>query len=384
MKVFLNRQTELLIDFSGHPAEIENQASCEIISSSLKGFFLNTKICNCSDRMNTIIAAGYICISVMALFGNTLTIMMFALEKQLLKKSYNILILVLAITDVLITVNVTLNPSYGFVLDATSYPKSPILQHIFCRLIYSRVIVFHLVFFSIYITLVLTSERWWAVVRPHTYKSIFSRKRVLAYIALSWIWVLLLMVKSIIDNSRDPSAKKVCQVKTSLQAELNFAVYVLHSSFKVSIPCITMICMYAHMTLKTMKSPAATAESKAKLKGKMTRMVATTTIILIVLFFPNQIVFTAIKLGKGQFNSLLHQFTNFLTYVTTCINPLIYGLSNETYRRRYRNLLTFICRKTRIKFRRDPRVTVSNGGYTNPTGLQGSNSVSLETSQSNM
>ena len=382
--MFQNRQTDLLYDFSGKPAEIESQASCEIIDSSLRDFFLNTNIRNCSDRMNTIIAVGYICISVMALFGNTLTIMMLALEKQLLKKSYNMLILVLAITDVLITVNVTLNPSYGFVLDATTYPKSPILQDVFCRFIYSRVIVFHLVFFSIYITLVLTAERWWAVVRPHTYKSIFSCKRVLAYIVLSWIWVLLLMVKSIIDNSRDPSANKVCQVKTSLRAEVNFAVYVLHSSFKVSIPCITMICMYAHMTLKTMKSPAATAESKAKLKGKMTRMVATTTIILIVLFFPNQIVFTAIKLGKGRFNSLLHQFTNFLTYVTTCINPLIYGLSNETYRRRYRNLLTFICSKTRIKLRKDRRVTGSNGRDTNPIGLQGSNSVSLETSQSNM
>ena len=334
--------------------------------------------------MNTTIAVGYICISVMALFGNTLTIIMFALERQSLKKSYNTLILVLAITDVLIAVNVSLNLSYGFVLDATSYPKSPILQDVFCRFIYSRVIVFHLVFFSIYVTLVLTAERWWAVVRPHTYKSTFSRKRVLAYIILSWIWVLLLMVKSIMDNSRDPSAKRVCQVNTSLPAELNFAVYVFHSAFKVSIPCITMICMYAHMTLKTMKSPAATAESKAKLKGKMTQMVATTTIILIVLFFPNQIVFTMIKLGKGQFNSPLHQFTNFLTYVTTCINPVIYGLSNKKYRRRYRNLLTFICRKTRIKLRRDRRITVSNGGDTNPIGLRGSNSIPLETCQSNM
>ena len=335
--------------------------------------------------MNTTVAVGYICISVMAIFGNTLTIMMFALEKQLLKKSFNILILVLAITDVLIALNVSLNPSYGFVLDATTYPKSPILHDVFCRLIYSRVIIFQLVYFSIYITLVLTAERWWAVVRPHTYKSIFSRKRILAYIVLSWIWVLLLMVKSIIDNSRDPSAKKVCQVKTSLRAEVNFAVYVLHSSFKVSIPCITMICMYAHMTLKTMKSPAATAESKAKLKGKMTRMVATTTIILIVLFFPNQIVFTAIKLGKGKFNSPLHQFTNFLTYVTTCINPLIYGLSNKNYRQCYRNLLTFICRKTRIKLRRDRRVTVSNGGDTRPVvSLQCSNAMPLGTSQSNM
>ena len=137
--MFQNRQTDLLYDFSGKPAEIESQASCEIIDSSRRGFFLNTNIRNCSDRMNTIIAVGYICISVMALFGNTLTIMMFALEKQLLKKSFNILILVLAITDVLIALNVTLNPSYGFVLDATTYPKSPILQDVFCRFIYSRV-----------------------------------------------------------------------------------------------------------------------------------------------------------------------------------------------------------------------------------------------------
>ena len=58
-------------------------------------------------------------------------------EKKLLKKSYNILILSLAITDALTSICLVTNPAYIYG-DLFSYPKSPALGEIFCRFIWSR------------------------------------------------------------------------------------------------------------------------------------------------------------------------------------------------------------------------------------------------------
>lgn len=314
--------------------------------------------------MASIILISYICICVLAIFGNSLTIVMFILERQLLKKSYNILILVLAITDVLTAVNVIVNPS--FVLgDAFPYPTDPILGEIFCRLISNRLVIFQLVFFSVYINLVLTAERWCAIVKPHKYKYAFSNKKVLCYIVLSWVWSVLLILKGVLASSYSPSGDEICRRNFSEGPQFNAIWYAAQIFLKMIIPCISMIGMYIHTILKTLRSPAASAESVGKLKTKLTLMVAVATLVLIVLYIPNQIVFFLSTLGKIQLNTSLHKLTSFLTFMTTCINPFIYGLSNNTYRQRYKRILFAIC------------PNVMRGGRVLPEDVEANDSHSL-------
>ena len=290
------------------------------------------------DRL-TQISYGIIC--VMAIFGNTLTIAMFVMERQLLKKSYNVLIMFLAISDVLTAVNIIISPF--FILgDAFPNPQNAILGEIFCRFIYNRLLLFQLIYFSVYITLVLTTERWFAVVRPHQYNHTFSRKRVLGYITLSWAWSFLLMLKGVIDFSFNPSGDKSCLGNDSGGSAFNIAWYSAQVVFKTVIPCLAMIGFYIHMTLKTIYSPTASVESKARLKAKLTRMVTAASCTFIAFYLPNQIVFLLIVMGKMQFGGPLHTFTIFLTFMTTCVNPFIYGLSNENYQQRYWRILSTI------------------------------------------
>ena len=288
----------------------------------------------------TQISYGIIC--VVAIIGNTLTIVMFVMERQLLKKSYNMLIMFLAISDVLTAVSIIINPFY-VLGDAIPYPQNPILGEIFCRFIYNEVLVFHLIYFSVYITLVLTAERWFAVVRPHQYNHTFSRKKVIGYITLSWVWSLLLKLRGVINISFDPSEDNIC-LRNNLQGStFNIAWYAGEMVFKVVIPCLAMIGLYIHMTLKTIHSPAASAESKAKLKAKLTRMVTAASCTLIALHLPNQIVFLLSLTGKTELGKPLHKSTRFLTFLTTCVNPFIYGLSNKNYQQRYWRILSAIC-----------------------------------------
>ena len=293
------------------------------------------------DRL-TQISFGIIC--VMAIFGNTLTIVMFVVERQLLKKSYNVLIMFLAISDVLTAVNVIISPFY-VLGDAFPYPQNPIIGEIFCRFIYNRMLVYQLIVFSVYITLVLTAERWFAVVRPHQYNHAFSLKKVLGYITLSWAWSFLLTLKRVIDYSFNPSVNETCFRKDSVVSTVNTAWYATQVVLKMVIPCVAMVGLYVHMTLKTIHSPTASAESKAKLKAKLTRMVIFASCTLIALYLPNQIVFLLIFMGKTELDKPLHTLTSFLTFMTTCVNPFIYGLTNKNYQQRYWRILSAICRR---------------------------------------
>ena len=53
------------------------------------------------------------------------------------------------------------------------YPTNHVIGEIFCRFIWSRVILFQLVVFSAYICMALATERWYAVVRPFQYQEVF-------------------------------------------------------------------------------------------------------------------------------------------------------------------------------------------------------------------
>ncbi|XP_068756912.1 somatostatin receptor type 5-like [Montipora capricornis] len=327
------------------------------------------------DRL-TQISFGIVC--VMAIFGNTLTIVMFVVERQLLKKSYNVLIMFLAISDVLTAVNVIINPFY-VLGDAFPYPQNPILGEIFCRFIYNRMLVFQLVVFSVYITLVLTAERWFAVVRPHQYNHAFSLKKVLGYITLSWAWSFLLTLKRVIDYSFNPSVNETCLRNDSVVSTVNTAWYATQVVLKMVIPCVAMVGLYIDMTLKTIHSPTASAESKANLKAKLTRMVIVASCTLIALYLPNQIVFLLIFMGKTKPDKALHTLTQFLTFMTTCVNPFIYGLTNKNYQQRYWRILCAIC----PCLRRGSRTRVEDLEAADGVRLRRVNSLFKESPQNN-
>lgn len=70
-------------------------------------------------------------LSSVALFGNTLVILVFVFDRRLLKKSYNILILSLAVSDVLSAVIVIMT----HVANHYILPSNPVYGAIFCKLI---------------------------------------------------------------------------------------------------------------------------------------------------------------------------------------------------------------------------------------------------------
>ena len=288
--------------------------------------------------------AIYSIVSIVAFLGNTLVILVFVWDKKLLKKSYNVLILSLAIADVLTAVTLITNPT--FVLgDSLPYPTNRVLGEFFCRVIWSRSILFQLVAFSVYICMVLTVERWFAVVKPHNYSNAFSRKNVMRYIFSSWVCAVLFGGTGMIEtvyNTHSPN--QICEFQFIGKGSVaRVLLGILQVTMKMFFPCLLMIGLYIHMLSTVSRSAVASAASKAKLQGKMTRMVGVAAFTLIICYAPNQTIYVLAMAGKTKLNTPAHHASALLTCIASCVNPLIYGLSNNNFRKRYREILFAIC-----------------------------------------
>ena len=121
--------------------------------------------------------------------------------------------------------------------------------------------------------------------KPHKYSSIFRRKNVAGCILASWVWSCLLMSLAILDMEYNPNSVFRCRVNIiGKGSSARLFVGVFQVMMMVFFPCLVMIGLYIHMIVSVNSSVVASAESKAKLRGKMTRMVAIVCFSLPVLF----------------------------------------------------------------------------------------------------
>lgn len=281
-------------------------------------------------------------IATMAFLGNLLVILLILVKKgKFLKKSYNILILSLAMSDILTALMLVTNPA--MVLgDAFPYPNNHVLGDVFCRIIWSRTFLFQLLVFSAYICVALATERWFAVVKPQQYNQVFNKKRTLVYIFLVWLWSVILCASNSFQlsyiSSNPPNSRCKWNFGSATQT-VRIIIAVIQTFFKMAFPCLTMLFLFIHMVYKARKSTVTSVESKAKLRGKITRMVGAASLALIICFAPSQINYTLAVAGKTRLDNTVHHVLSLLALVNSCLNPFIYGLSNKNYRQGYQQIL---------------------------------------------
>ena len=157
------------------------------------------------------------------------------------------------------------SPGFGLG-DLIRRPSNEVLGTILCL---ESSFLFQLLFFTVYITLLLTIERWVAVVKPSKYGIAFKGKRLTGYLIFCWIWSFFLTGEGILDSVYEPnsSSHDICTVKFIFSGSILYTSQtVLNIIMKTFFPCLSMIGLYVHMIVTTNNSPAASAASKAKLR----------------------------------------------------------------------------------------------------------------------
>lgn len=292
----------------------------------------------CSDNtLQMIKKISYFIIAIVALLGNLLVTAFFIQNrKTLLKKTYYLVLLALSITDILTAIFLLATPAFLFDSGLSLEPTNRIALLIFCKVLWGRLILFIFGVASVYLILLLTIDRWIAVMKHTHYKTLINRSRVVKGIALSYILGVVFILPShpnieVFPNK--PSGQRCSFVSTP------YLKYTVTINFmgKAVVPFVAITVMYIQIVLK-IKSTSQGLNQNSSIKEprkKITRIAIISSVTILLCWLPNQINLLLYSYGKSTVQSSFHDFTVGLVFLTSCINPFLYGLTSKKFRKGY-------------------------------------------------
>jgi hypothetical protein len=310
-----------------------------------------------------VVAVFLAIIAVLSLFGNTLVVILFIKNRQWLKKAHSCLLLGLAVQDILTAIGLLVLP--GFVQTADTYdpPQDSTLSQLFCSVVWSRYIPFSLAISSVYTCLMLTVDRWSAVMRPMSYRRINnSAKVVAAMVVIPWVAGFGLEVSAILNvHSIEVNGTFVCswsQDESSAPRKTTVALVTFFGM--ILVPAILITIAYVMIIVKLRASSTKVRPTVADLNGqgnpgrahdtkrshdsfahlkKLTRVACAASTIVIICWLPDQLYYCLFQLEKVDFGTPLHDALVILAFMNTMLNPVIYSFSNSKYKDEFKAIL---------------------------------------------
>jgi len=272
----------------------------------------------------------------LAIISNCLLLVVIFQNKSMLTKPYNTLVLSLAITDLITGIGILATPVYVVGPDSISVPPGGFGQF-FCRVIFSQYLVFTLGIVSVYTVTCMAIDRWLAVARPTKYKTTLTRPRVNICVVCIWALSVLLNTPHLLEMkaTTSPDNEPQCEWVVLTHGTTRRVVAILEFSGKFFLPLLTASVTILSLNNHVKSSPALFQTNRGKAGLRLIRMCMLTAIVLGVCWFPNQLYYMLFKYDITELDTPMHHFTVVLCMLNSCVNPLIYCISNKTYRRHF-------------------------------------------------
>ena len=281
--------------------------------------------------------------------ANLLVVVLFTCRKRLLSIPHNRCILSLAITDILTSISVLMS----FILDEQAYDPEThnyLTRELYCRVIWSKFLPFALGVTSLYISVVLSLERWLAVRRSIFYKSRFRNRHMNALILLAWFVgftaeaSIIVLIEGVYEDPTK-NCRHVFGKNKKLAISLSTGLFL----FQTVIPLALIIAAYIDVFRGIKASLQFSASARAdnvncikKLK-KVTKVAAITTFVLVVCWLPCSIYFyyTLLKYEPRieEYRNPFLVIVGLLAFTNGCINPCIYVFSIPELRNALKEIL---------------------------------------------
>lgn len=294
----------------------------------------------------------FVCIAVLALFGNLLVVFLFIRNSGWLKKAHSNLILALAITDILAAICVLTVPLFIHENDVYTVPKNAFVREIYCRVVWSHYLVFSLGVTSVYLCLSLAIERWLAINKPHFYKQNLNSKRVICLLVVlpclaGFAFESSAIIRTAGVVSRDGTASCRWNPDTSEWA-IRVTIAVVSFCGMILIPGILVLLAYVHILVKikvTLRRDSARHPNSVRRNEKsdfkrITLMAALASVVLLICWIPGQFYFMLSQMGYVKVHVMSHRWLNVLALSSSGWNPIIYCFSNPQYREGFKDELS--------------------------------------------
>ncbi|XP_031556400.1 5-hydroxytryptamine receptor 4-like isoform X2 [Actinia tenebrosa] len=328
--------------------EEEEQKNVERLSSLLR-----------SRSPTTIFFESFfiILIDLTALVGNVLVCFVFY-KKPMLRTITNVYIGALAISDVLISVLVM--PCTAMIFIKGEW----IFTDVVCQ--YQGFVVLLLAWASLHIMTLTAINRYYRVVRPNVYTKWFSIKSSIVMICSTLVIIIIVIVIPIAgawSHFTFRPGKGTCFMTFNKSFKTTRMVYIAGVVLFYSVLPMIIIFICYYKVLKTVKNHTtvihpsfknplqkreqARATSMSVREVNVTRTLFCMVVGFVVCWIPviivemlNSFLGTA-SLPRGAYLCYLY-----FAYISSALNPIIYGVMNKTFRRELFSVL--LLRKTEV------------------------------------
>ncbi|XP_022239718.1 allatostatin-A receptor-like [Limulus polyphemus] len=306
-------------------------------------------------------------IVVVGLIGNSLVVIVVLFNPQM-RSTTNLLIINLAMADLLFIIFCVPFTAWDY-----SLPYWP-FGDVWCRIV--QYLVFVCAYASIYTLVLMSLDRFMAVVHPITSMSIRTERNAYIAIVITWSCIIVacvpvLQAHGLMNYMFREKEHSVCVfLADEGYNHVAFQISFFLSSYVVPLVLIFALYMLMLKRLWFHGAPGGkmSAESQ-KSKKRVTRMVVVVVLIFAICWFPIQIVLVLKSLRKYELEAgtiALQISSHILAYMNSCVNPILYAFLSENFRKAFRKVISCYTRPNRPcrqTFERVERETVG-GTYT--------------------
>ncbi|CAK1546911.1 unnamed protein product [Leptosia nina] len=278
-------------------------------------------------------------IGIVGLVGNALVVLVVAANPGM-RSTTNLLIINLAVADLLFVI-------FCVPFTATDYvmPRWPFGDW-WCKVVqYFIVVTAHA---SVYTLVLMSIDRFMAVVHPIASMSIRTEKNALLAIACIWVLILTTAIPvGICHGEREYSYfhrnhSSCVFLEEQGYSKLGFQISFFLSSYVIPLALISVlyICMLSRLW-KSAPGGRVSAESRRGRK-KVTRMVVVVVVVFAVCWCPIQIILLVKALDAYNityFTVTAQIVSHVLAYMNSCVNPVLYAFLSENFRIAFRKVM---------------------------------------------
>ena len=333
----------------------------ETVSSSLSSSFFSLKeeqisigfnaMSNGQDRLALSVARRdnvfvvveatiLILVDITALIGNILVFAV-AYRKRRRLTITDVLIVALSLTDLLVAISVMPLSAGVIITGVWLYHRSVCLFQGFCVITFATA--------SLNTLSVIAINRYFCVVKPNDYRTVFSMKRTLGYLVIVWLLACLFSVSTLLFGSED-YAFQPGKVLCVYPFEINIAYTVCLDVMFIGVPTATIVLCYWYV-FKTVREQnrimtANGQNSATRINVRDTNI--TKTLVAVVVGFalcwlPVLVMDTTdVVTGTLTLPRQMYLFYTIMVFLSSTINPFIYAVVNKRFKREFLKIFRLI------------------------------------------
>ncbi|CAG7725030.1 unnamed protein product [Allacma fusca] len=277
-------------------------------------------------------------IFIVGLFGNALVVIVVASNQQM-RNTTNLLIINLAIADLLFIIFCVPFTAADYVLSYWPFGD------LWCQTVQYLVIV--TAYASVYTLVLMSFDRFLAVVYPVASISIRTEHNTLCAIGVTWIIILVSCLPALFAHGVETYSyayeeHSVCVFLSRKYNHTIFQISFMLTSY--AIPLALICLLYFGMLFGLWRSVSGSGASRQGLRGKkrVTRMIVVVVGVFAICWLPIQVVLLLKSIHMYDINDVtvaIQITSHVLGYMNSCVNPILYAFLSENFRKAFRKVI---------------------------------------------